>query len=264
VSDTGLHSLLSMGARCHKVRPGTWRLSIPEGPSGRYRVAQLDDYGRLGRRSFAWRAPMELQVRARVLAPDLPGTWGFGLWNDPFSLRLGHGGGRRFPTLPNAAWFFYASPPNYLALADNHPARGMLAATFAAPRLPGAVSLAALPAAPWLLWRRTARLLRRLGRLIVREDAAALTHDPTCRHTYRLRWLEDRVAFYVDDDKPCFVTPVSPWGSLGAVMWIDNQAMAFTPDGRLSFDTLAGPQASLELTDVSLRTLPPATQGAAP
>ena len=197
---------------------------------------------------------MELRLRARVSAPDLPGTWGFGFWNDPFALRFGIGASRRIPALPNAAWFFYASPPNYLALSDRHPAQGLLAATFAAPRLPAPFLLAALPALPLLAWRMTARLLRRAARWVVRDDAAVLELDPTSWHSYRLAWHADRVAFYVDD-RPVFTTPVCPVGPLGLVMWIDNQTMAFGPDGRLRSGTPAGPEARLDLASLSVSDL---------
>jgi hypothetical protein len=246
-----LYPLLSSAARCRRTRPGAWQLSVPEGPTGVYRVAQLDDYSRFGRRAFRWRAPVELQVRARVSAADLPGTWGFGFWNDPFSRSFGSGASQRLPTLPNAAWFFYASPPNYLSLSNDHPAQGLLAATFAAPRLPALLLLAALPALPLLAWRVSARLLRWVGRKVVREDAAALSLDPTDWHTYRLGWHRDHVAFTVDDE-PCLVTPVSPDGPLGLVLWIDNQTMALPPDGRLQFGVLGGPEAWLELEALSV------------
>ncbi len=116
---------------------GGWRLSLPPGPAGQYRWAQLDDYIPLPRRRFLWTPPVRLSLEARVSAPGLPGTWGFGFWNDPFQASLGLGGtARRLPALPNAAWFFYASPPNFLAFRDDLPAQGLLAATFRLPLLP--------------------------------------------------------------------------------------------------------------------------------
>jgi hypothetical protein len=251
VNGLALQPLLSIGARCCAVRPDAWRLSIPYGPSGGYRVAQLDDYPRRGRRTFRWRAPLELRLRARVSSADFPGTWGFGFWNDPFGVYLGIGAERRVPTLPNAAWFFYASKENYLALSDHHPAHGLLAATFAAPHLPPALLIAGTPALLLLLWRWWARLMRRVGRWVVQDDAAALDIDPTTWHTYRLVWLPDRVAFHVDGGL-AYASSTCPGGPLGFVTWIDNQYMAFTPGGRLRFGTLAGPAASLELTSLTI------------
>ena len=100
------------------------RLALPDGgASGRYGDAQIDDYGGLPRRRYPWRPPLRLVVRARASHPqhpahgqfvgsDLPllGTAGFGFWNYPFSLT-------GVPlALPEAVWFFYASPPSNMAL----------------------------------------------------------------------------------------------------------------------------------------------------
>ena len=231
---------------------GQWRLSIPGGPSGRYRLAQLDDYSSLPRSRFHWRPPVCLDVRARVSEAELPGTWGFGLWNDPFTASLGLAGtARRVPALPQAAWFFYASPPNHLALHDTHPAQGLLAATFASRHIPALALLAGLPALPLLAWPPAARWLRRMARRFVAEDALRLDFDPTQWHTYRLEWRADEVNFTVDGE-PCFSTPVTPRGPLGLVLWIDNQYAAFPPDGRLRFGTLANESACLELADIAI------------
>jgi len=84
-------------------------------------LAQLDDYARTPRSRLSHTPPWTLQVRARASSVDLPGTWGFGLWNDPFGLSLGFGGGKplRLPTLPQTAWFMQASRPNWLSLRDD-------------------------------------------------------------------------------------------------------------------------------------------------
>jgi hypothetical protein len=225
-------------------------LRIPGGPGGSYRLAQLDDYASLPRSRFLWRPPVRLEVRARVSEADLPGTWGFGLWNDPFTASLGLAGtARRLPALPQAAWFFYASPPNHLALHDTHPAQGLLAATFASWRIPALALAAALPVLPLLAWPLTARWLRRAMRWFVSEDAARLHLDPTQWHTYRLEWGADAVSFFVDGESG-FTTKVAPQGPLGLVLWIDNQYAAFPPDGRLRFGTLANESAELELADL--------------
>src|SRR5437879_6259384 len=86
------------GADVETIAPGHWRLTMPAGPAGRYRLAQLDDYAGLRRAGFPWQPPLRLALRARVSAAGLPGTWGFGLWNDPFGIGVGLGGGaRRLP-----------------------------------------------------------------------------------------------------------------------------------------------------------------------
>jgi len=159
---------------------------------------------------------------------------------------------RRIPALPQAAWFFYASPPNYLALHDTHTAQGLLAATFASRRIPALLLAASLPALPLLAWSPTARLLRRAARPFVAEDALRLDLDPTRWHNYRLEWRTDAVDFTVDGE-PCFTTTVAPRGPLGLVLWIDNQYAAFPPQGTLRFGTLANPEpAWLELAEIEV------------
>jgi len=230
--------------------PGCWRLEIAGGPAGKYRGAQLDDYLHLPRAQFRWTAPVSLELEARVSAPGLPGTWGFGLWNDPFSASLGMGGAaQRLPTLPNAAWFFYASPPNHLSLRNDRPAQGLLAATFAAPAIPALLLTPAAAALPLLAWPVTARLLRRLARQIVREDFAHLEIDPTAWCRYRLDVTTSSVTFAVDEAIH-FTTPVAPRGRLGVVLWIDNQYMAFPPDGKLRFGMLDNPDAWIEIDQI--------------
>ena len=91
-------------------------LSIPAGKADQYRLAQLDDYTKLNRNHFPLLPPANLSLSARTSSNTIPGTWGFGLWNDPFGLSLGFGGTPwRLPALPNAVWFFGASEESYLS-----------------------------------------------------------------------------------------------------------------------------------------------------
>ena len=69
------------GGRVTQLDPEHWRLSIPQGLAGEYRLAQLDDYADLQRKSFPWVPPLLLSLKMRASAANLPGTWGFGLWN---------------------------------------------------------------------------------------------------------------------------------------------------------------------------------------
>src|SRR6266540_5344853 len=126
-------------------------LSIPLGKADQYRLAQLDDYTQLSRSRFPLQFPLGISLSARTSSDSISGTWGFGLWNDPFGLSLGFGGNPlRMPTLPNAAWFFGASKESYLSFrnprASTAPptnggsaqreiaANGFLAQTFRSPR----------------------------------------------------------------------------------------------------------------------------------
>lgn len=167
------------GAQVTSIIPGYWRLEIPAGPAGQYRLAQLDDYTGQHRHQFTWKPPVDVTLQMRASAVNLPGTWGFGLWNDPFSLSLGLGGAaRRFPALPNTAWFFFASPPNHLSIHDDLPGYGQLAATFASKRLPAWLLALSSPPLVGLVFPPLARLARRLLRWIVHQDSGRMAHDP--------------------------------------------------------------------------------------
>ena len=243
----------SGSGQVEELGPGAWRLEIPAGGDHAYRLAQLDDTHNLRRRDFLWRPPLLLRLEGRASDQHIPGTWGFGLWNDPFTLSLELGGGmRRFPAPPNAAWFFFASEPNYLSLRDDLPACGGLAAVFSSPGWASALAVLSAPAAPLLAVRPLARLARRLGSRIIRQDAARLDLDPRLWHNYELEWTEDRVCMRVDQ-QTVLQTAVSPRPPLGCVVWVDNQYAAWTPDGRLSSGLLANPTAAwIELHTFSI------------
>jgi hypothetical protein len=205
-------------------------------------LAQLDDHLHRARSQLPWRPPLRLELRARISAVDLPGTWGFGFWNDPFSASLGLGGAaRRLPALPGAAWFFYAGPPNYLSFRDDHPAQGFLAATFASRPLPTPLLAPGVLALPLLALPPAARLLRRAARLLIAEDGALVPGDPLQWRAYRLDWLVNRARFFVDGGE-VFSTPVTPRGPLGLAIWLDNQYAAFPPTGRLRVGASPNPE----------------------
>jgi hypothetical protein len=240
------------GAGVAEIGPNHWRLRIPAGPSGSYRLSQFDDYSGLKRRDFPWAHPVTLRLQARASAPDLPGTWGFGLWNDPFSLALGLGGGvRKLPALPQATWFFFASPPNYLSFRDDLPAVGGLAAAFSSLNVPTILLGLGAPLFPALVLRPAARIFRRLARLVISQSAVDLDHDPTTWHNYKIEWRADRVSFAVDD-RAVLETAVVPRSPLGLVIWIDNQYAALPPDGKLGWGTLANEDSWIEVRELEI------------
>ena len=240
-SSPTLFSNLTPGSALTRSGADHIRLQIPAGPAGRYRLAQLDDYQKLPRRNFSWHAPVELSLTARASTNPLPGTWGFGLWNDPFSMALPAGArALRLPALPNTAWFFFASSENYLSLRDDLPGRGSMAAVFRSPNLPGILLGTAIPLLPFLLVRPLARWLRRLGRRLVNETAIAFTQAPEDSHEYRLIWETSIVQFYIDGHL-VHETKIVPHGPLGLVIWVDNQYAAWQPGGSMRYGTLANP-----------------------
>jgi hypothetical protein len=246
-----------------------WRMEIPAGDASAYRFAQLDDYTRLPRGQFSSRPPLTLSLRARVSSNSIAGTWGFGLWNDPFGLSFGFGGNPfRLPTLPNAIWFFHASEENWLSFQNPKNGRthrsaptmkdvagnGFLAQAFRSPRIPSLIlaslGLLSLPIAlPILATRKTRRWLRGLASHIVREDGIRVSVDQTQWHSYRLEWSPTRSAFWVDDAL-VLETSVSPRPPLGLVIWIDNQFAAFTPEGKIGFGVLKNEAAWLDVEEI--------------
>jgi hypothetical protein len=235
------------------IRTGAgWQLDIPAGGGGTYRLAQLDDYVILSRRRFHHAPPWTLSLQAKVSAQDLPGTWGFGLWNDPFGFSLGFGHTEgRLPVLPNATWFFHASPPNWLSFRDGIPARGFFGGTVNSPRIPSLVLAPALLALPLLFIRPISRLFRRLAGKTVLQDAADILVDVTEYHKYSIEWLRESVIFNIDG-KSILNTIVTPHPPLGLVIWIDNQFAAWNPEGRLAYGTLNNPAASLEIKSIEM------------
>jgi hypothetical protein len=231
---------------------GGWRLFIEPGPAGDYRLAQLDNYGKLKRSAFPHRAPFMLHLRVRTSHSSLPGTWGFGLWNDPFGFSLGFGGNPgRLPALPNAAWFFFASPENHLSLHADQPGHGSLAGSFHAAQIPTLLMAPAALALPLLWLPAASRLLRRQATSMVRHDWKKMSVDPSGWHHYEIHWSLDQVLFKVDGEQ--VHAAIAPQPPLGLVLWLDNQYAAWRPDGSFGYGTLATPaDCWMEVCDVQV------------
>ena len=212
-----------------------WQLEIPETLEGLYALAQMDDYMHLPRRRFPHQPSITLELEARLSSEDMPGTWGFGFWNDPFSFGFSPGGvSRVLPVLPNASWFFYGSDQNTLSLVEDQPTNGFHVKVYRSPRVPSIFSIMALPALPFFFWPAASKVIRKTARNLVKEDGQSLQVKATAWHTYGLVWGSDRVRFEIDHQE-VFSTSVSPNGKLGLVIWIDNQYMRFGPDGKFRF-----------------------------
>jgi hypothetical protein len=213
---------------------GLWRFNNLPRPSG-YTNAQLDDYQGKPRRHFPWRPPLTLTVRARFSHPSgtLRGTAGFGFWNDPFLMT-----GARPPALPRAIWFFYGSPHTNLPLALDVPGHGWKAATVDAFR-PLFFLLA--PTAPLAILLMNIRPLYRalwpIGQKALGASEVLVGADMTAWHTYRLEWGTRRAVFAVDE-QVVLDCDTPPRGPLGFVVWIDNQALVATPQGRFRWRAL--------------------------
>ena len=232
---------------------GGWRLGLEANENRSYRLAQLDNYGKQPRALFPHKPPIRIRLKARASQNNLPGTWGFGFWNDPFGFSQGFGGTVwRLPAMPNAAWFFFASQENYLAFHDELPGNGAMASVYRSPHIPSLFLAFNLPLLPLLAWPSGAKWLRhRMGQFI-RQDAKSLTGDPTSWHDYEINWQKHSVIFSVDG-KNVLETKVSPLPPQGLVIWIDNQYAAWPADGRPRYGTLPTPTDSwVEIKDLHL------------
>lgn len=227
-------------------------MTLPATPQGTYVDAQIDDYGQLARAAFPWRPPLQMTVRARSSLPATPhadclrGTAGFGFWNYPFSVR------GDILMLPEAIWFFYASPPSDMALVPGVPGCGWKAQVIHSMR-PGAL-LATLPTALATVWgwmtkntRPAARWLQRLSG----AHEALLNVDMTTWHTYTLDWSSSAAVFQVDGVEVLRV-PQPPTRALGFVAWLDNQYAVATPRGNLKFGTVSTGPEWFELDSVKI------------
>ena len=275
-------------ARVEEISPGSaYRLSIPAGPVHKYRLAQLDDYTKTPRSRFPLQSPLTLSLSVRASSKSIPGTWGFGLWNDPFGLSLGFGGNPfRLPALPNAVWFFGASQESFLSFKEPH-AEQRMERSLLRPQSKRASSSppnngSSAHYSPDVLRERetvpngflaqafrspkfhpslilagfafpfSGKTTRQVLGKIIHEDGIRLSVDVTQWHRYMLQWREDRVLFEVDNS-PVFESSVSPKPPLGLVIWIDNQYAAFTPEGKIGFGVLENSEpAWLEIKDLKI------------
>ncbi len=247
-----------LNSRWQRVECGSGRLALASGvlrlvngptSAQRYSNAQIDDYQALPRSRLLWSPPLTLTVQARFSHPGprlngpcpcdfvyppaadggpiLSGTAGFGFWNDPWTP------GRRLPALPRALWFFYASPPSNMKLDLRTPGCGWKAATIDASRWPALLLAPTAPlAAPLMRLPAVYRAMWPGIQQAVAVSEAPVAGDMTAWRTYRIQWGQDRARFSVDG-KIVLDCATPPRGPLGLVIWLDNQAMVVTPQGRL-------------------------------
>jgi hypothetical protein len=242
-----------------QVENSALRMGCSLAEIGRYTDAQIDDYGQLRRADFPWRPPLRLEVRARsshaAAATNgagesgdvLRGTAGFGFWNYPFSPR------GDILMLPDAIWFFYASPPSNMALVPGLPGWGWKAQVVHTLRLDALVAVTpmALSAAWARLTGETRPAQRWLQRLSGASEALLQTSMQDW-HTYVIEWLPEVATFWVDDQL-ALRTPQPPRGPLGFVAWLDNQFAVATPRGTLRFGTVASGSQWIEIDYLNIQ-----------
>jgi hypothetical protein len=74
----------------------------------------------------------------------------------------------------------------------------------------------------------------------INVQEALVDVETTDWHTYTLEWGVQQSHFSVDGS-PVLVGTPSPRGPLGFVMWLDNQYMVATPQGRFKWGLLDAP-----------------------
>ncbi len=240
------HLMIRQG-RC-EWKEGALRLEVASARARAlaYADAQIDDYQPGRRPRFIRRPPLRLRVQARFSHPagGIRGTAGFGFWNYPIAAPL---------RPPRAIWFFYASPPADLPLAQGVPGHGWKAAVIDTGR-PQALAL--LPLAPLVVpLLHAPTLYRGLYPLIQRAVSVAetLVHAPMERwHEYVIEW-GPRVSRFLVDGRVVLDEAPSPRGPLCFVSWVDNQYLVVTPQGRVRWGLLDVPERQwLELAAVDL------------
>jgi hypothetical protein len=233
------------------------RLTLGKSDTQSYSDAQVDDYHE--DRILHWRPPVQMRVRARFSRPQnaLAGTAGFGFWNEPFGMtEIGPKRESVFRfRLPQALWFFFASPPSNMDLALDVPGYGWKAATIDAS---GIWVKLLLPFAPLGMlacrWHWAYRRLWPLAQRILKIDEAMVVTKMEEWHEYTLIWEKRRVRFSVDSEEIC-CTRFAPRGPLGFVAWVDNQYMVVTPQGLIRNGLLAMGEQWMEIADLEVRSL---------
>lgn len=208
---------------------------------------QLNDHGR--ERRFLWQPPVALTIKARFShsVESFQGTAGFGFWNKPVKMSRG-----LVYAMPKAVWFFFASQPSEIKLAESVAGYGWKAATIDAGRWP---FLALLPLAPIAVpvfnigWLR--RRLWPIGQRAMGVKEQMLTVDWREWHTYEIFWGEIETRFHVDGVE--VLRAPSPRGPLGFVVWIDNKWLVLRVDGRIKKGKLAFAEEQwLEIGDMKI------------
>jgi len=246
-----------IGSASLTMTDSSLRMALAPTIQGTYADAQIDDYGKLARANFPWQPPLRMVVRARSshpaaqetdLSPSsvLHGTAGFGFWNYPFSIR------GDVLMLPEAIWFFYASPPSNMALVPDMHGWGWKAQVVHSMR-PGAL-LAILPTVLTTVWGRITHDNHLAAHWLQRLSGASetlLTTEFTAWHTYTLEWHASEAIFWVDNTEILRVRN-PPTRPLGFVAWLDNQYAIATPQGEFRFGTVACGAQWVEMDSVKI------------
>ena len=157
--------------------------------------------------------------------------------------------------LPEAVWFFYASPPSNMALVPGIPGWGWKAQVVHTMNLRSLV--ATVPLASTIALGHLTGKTRAAARWMQKVSGAyeaLLDVEMHEWHSYMLEWKFSEALFWVDDAL-VLRSPHSPTRPLGFVAWLDNQYAIATPRGVLRFGTVASSPEWLELESVQIDQL---------
>ena len=157
--------------------------------------------------------------------------------------------------LPEAIWFFYASPPSNMALVPGIPGWGWKAQVVHTIHLGSLV--ASVPLAATIAFGLLTGKTRPAARWMQKVSGACealLPVEMTEWHTYTLEWQRRGASFWVDN-KLVLRSPQSPTRPLGFVAWLDNQYAVATPRGILRFGTISSGPQWLELESVKIEPM---------
>jgi hypothetical protein len=243
------------------VENSVLRMAVELAQQGQYTDAQIDDYDNMPRANYPWRPPLRMSVIARSSLPAathnnnnesldiLRGTAGFGFWNYPFSVK------GDILMLPEAIWFFYASPPSNMALVPGIPGWGWKAQVVHSMR-PGSLA-ATVPLAATIAFGLLTGDTRSAAHWMQKVSGACealLPVEMTEWHRYTLEWQRNGASFWVDETL-VLRSPHSPTRPLGFVAWLDNQYALATPRGVLRFGTISSGPQWLEMDSVKIESL---------
>ena len=157
--------------------------------------------------------------------------------------------------LPEAIWFFYASPPSNMALVPGIPGWGWKAQVVHSMQISSLAATVPLAAtiAFGLLTGKT-RPAARWMQKVSGACEALLPVEMDEWHNYTLEWQHNEALFWVDD-RLILRSPQSPSRPLGFVAWLDNQYAIATPRGVLRFGTISSGPQWLELESIKIEPL---------
>ena len=243
------------------VENSVLHMAFESARQGQYTDAQIDDYDNMPRANYPWKPPLRMSVIARSSLPAatlsstgedttfLKGTAGFGFWNYPFSIK------GDILMLPEAIWFFYASPPSNMALVPGIPGWGWKAQVVHSMR-PGSLA-ATVPLAATIAFGLLNGETRPAARWMQKVSGACealLPVEMTEWHRYTLEWQRNGASFWVDNTLVLH-SPQSPTRPLGFVAWLDNQYAVATPRGVLRFGTISSGPQWFEMDSVKIESL---------